>query len=88
MATATQHMNPKAIDFPPVFIKFTMSVERPIAIIAIVIKNLDNTFVNDINDSGIGKTVVKIENITKNKIKLGISFEIFNSLSELFFLFS
>lgn len=35
-----QQQSPKIIGFPPVFINFTMLVFKPIAAIAIVIKNL------------------------------------------------
>ncbi len=40
----TQQQNPKRIGFPPFLINFTISVFSPMEAIAIIIKNLLNSF--------------------------------------------
>lgn len=44
---------------------------RPIADIAIIIKNFDKNFIADKKESGSGRTVVIIDARRKNKIKVG-----------------
>lgn len=68
-----QHQNPITIAFPPCFTNFTISVFKPIAAIAITIKNLLDIFISLKHRLNIDKTlleqkvVVNVVNIEANK---------------------
>lgn len=63
------------IALPPREIKFFISVLRPIADIAIMMKNFEKNFIADKKDSGSGNTVVTIDASRKNKINVGKAFK-------------
>ena len=67
----TQQTNPIKIGFAPVFTRETMSVLRPMAAIAMTIKNLLRSFNGLVMEPGRAKTVVTTDASTKNKINIG-----------------
>lgn len=70
-AMDTQQTNPMKIGFVPVFIRETMFVLRPMAAIAMTIKNLLRSFNGLVTVPGRAKTVVITDASTKNKMNIG-----------------
>lgn len=67
----TQQQNPVKIGFPPVFTNFTIFVFRPMAAIAMTMRNLLNVFSGSVTVAGSENTVVTTEARTKNSTKNG-----------------
>lgn len=70
-AIDTQQAKPIKIGLAPVFTRETISVFRPMAAIAIRIKNLLRSFSGLVTEAGKAKTVVMTEAKMKNKINIG-----------------
>lgn len=70
-AMDTQQINPMKIGFAPVFTREMISVLRPIAAIAMTIKNLLRSFNGLVMEAGRAKTVVMMDASTKNKMNIG-----------------
>ena len=67
----TQQHNPVKIGLPPVLTSLTILVFKPIAAIAMIIRNLLNSFSGAVTLVGSWKTVVTTEARIKNKTKYG-----------------
>ena len=70
-AIPTQQQNPIKMGFAPVFTSLTRSVLRPMAAIAITIKNLLAFFKKPVTAAGMGNTVVTTEARTKKRTNQG-----------------
>ena len=70
-ATAAQQHNPKRIGFPPFLIRLTRLVLRPIAAIAMVIRNLPKLTIGLLMVAGIPVTVLMTAASRKNRINQG-----------------
>ena len=77
----TQQQNPMKIGLAPLLISLTILVFNPMAAIAMIIKNLLNSFNGAVTVPGRLNTVVMTDANTKNKIKNGNIFLISNVLS-------
>ena len=66
-----QQQKPVKIGFPPVLMSLTMLVFRPIAAIAMTIKNLLSVLSGSVTAAGRANTVVTTEASTKNRTKKG-----------------
>lgn len=73
-AIPIQQHSPMNMGFPPVLINLTMLVFRPIAPMAIIMKNLLKSFKGVVTDEGSDNTVVNTEASTKKRIKIGKTF--------------
>lgn len=73
----TQQDNPIKIGFPPVLTRFTIFVFKPIAAMAIIIKNLDKSFNGVKTSIGTPKAVAIVvisDAPTKKRMKNGKTF--------------
>ena len=70
-AMPIQQHKPMKIGLPPVFTSLTMSVLKPIAAIAITMKNFDSVLMGAVTATGSANTVVMTLANTKNRIKNG-----------------
>ena len=70
----SQQQNPVKIGFPPVLTSLTIFVLRPIAAIAMTIRNLLSSLSGSVTAAGSWNTVVTTEASTKNRTKNGKDF--------------
>ena len=70
-AMATQQQRPMRIGLPPVRTSLTMLVLKPIAAIAMTMRNLESSLMGAVTAAGSAKTVVTTLASTKNTMNVG-----------------